>query len=513
MSAAIDPGFGVEYYGETLKRHWKLIAIAAVVGLLLAVGYLALRPTRTTATVDVGLSVVSTNPFDATKQPSDPFDATTETQLALSYPVAAEASEELGGSVSPKAIRAGLSIDAVTDAAVVHIAYDGRDAQQARRVADAVALAYIDYRATRSRDRLASVIAGVDDRRATVLEELATIDPETGNWAKRATRIGLLQELEDLSTQRAGFSQVDSTGGTIITAAADNETSLSPNPIVVLLAGLLAGGVVGVIVAFSLRAGSRRWMSASDVQRSTRAPVLGTLTSTTALAPETGESLEVLLGVRERLLSRLPAGARGILVVDHSDGGAGADVPLNLALALARSGRTVDLVLPGSELAGAAHLDDRLHVTYPDADGDAVTAHVRDRLGASPDQLLVLALPAGAPRSSVLSGLRQSNAVLLVGTLGSSTAADATWLRDAAAEFDAELLGTVLVPRGRVLTPLAVPAAPAPRLVAKPATKPPAKQPAKPAPSRTPRAKAPTAKAPASRTGTSKPPGGGARTS
>ena len=94
---------------------------------------------------------------------------------------------------------------------------------------------------------------------------------------------------------------------------------------------------------------------------------------------------------------------------------------------------------------------------------------------------------------------------------------DASWFlpehgRDAAAEFDAELLGTVLVPRGRVLTPLAVPAAPAPRLVAKPATKPPAKQPAKPAPSRTPRAKAPTAKAPASRTGTSKPPGGGART-
>ncbi|TBN57988.1 hypothetical protein EYE40_11605 [Glaciihabitans arcticus] len=484
MPAATDPGFGVEYYGETLRRHWKLIATAAIVGLLLAALFLVVRPSRTTATADVALAVVSTNPFDATKQPSDPFDATTETQLVMSYPVALAASEAVGSAISPKTIRAGLEVDAVTDAGIVHISYNGTSAEQARRVADVTALAYIDYRAAQARARLASVVAGVDDRREVVLDGLSQIDPETGNWAKRATRIGLLQELEDLSTQRATFSQVDTTGGVVISTAADNDVSLSPNPIIVVAAGLLAGGVIGVILAFSLRAGSRRWGSASDVQRSTHAPVLGRLESTEAIAPETGESLEVLLGVRERILSRLRPGAHVIVVVDHSADGAGGDVPVNLALVLAQSGRSVDLVLPGSELTGAAHLDPRLAATFPASDSDAIAVHVRDRLGAATgDHLLVLGLPAGSPPSTVLAGLRLADGAVLVGTLGVTTAADATRLREAAAEFGAEILGTVLVPQGRVLTPPAVPAAPAPRPAA--AKRTPAK--------RTPRPKAPTA--------------------
>lgn len=457
MPASTEPVYGIEYYGDTVRRHWRIVVIAAIVGAMLAGIYLAARPPRITATSDVSISAASANPFESSTNALDP---TTETQLVMSHPVAEAVTAAVDG-ISAQEVRRGVSVDAVSDTAIVHISFDGRTAEEARTVADALAAGYIDYRAERIAARLDAALTAIDDRATELVDQLGDIDPADDSAAVAAQRAILDRELSGLAVQRASFAQVDVSGGTLVTSAEFNATDLSPNPIITVLAGLLAGAVIGMIAAFPARAAERRWKTASDVERSTESDVLGTVTETAATIPATGATEEVLLGVRERILRRMPTHTRSIVVLDDSAESAG-DLPVNLAIALARGGTPVELVVTGTDAAAKAaltahlgvsraHASDRvdgLTVEFPSADDLAALVRTAPELG-----LRVIALAAGAPESQLLAALRVSDAVVLVGTLGVSTAVTGRRVATTAREFGAQLLGTVLAPSGRVLGP------------------------------------------------------------
>ncbi|MGV8886132.1 MAG: hypothetical protein ACOH1T_11175 [Microbacteriaceae bacterium] len=462
MPASTEPVYGIEYYGDTVRRHWRIVVIGVVVGALLAGVYLVARPPRVTATSDVSISAASTNPFDSSTNSLDP---TTEKQLVLSQPVAEAVVKSMSG-LSVEEVRRHVSVDAVSDTAIVHISFDGTSAENARGVADAVASAYLDYRAQRLTSRLDATLAGIDERAAELVTLLGGIDPGDDSAETAAHRAALDRELSGLATQRASFAQVDLSGGTLVTSADVNPTALSPNPLITVLAGLLAGAVIGMIAAFPARAAERRWKTIDDVERSTDADVLATVAETEVTVPASGVSAEVLLGVRERVLNRMPPLGRSIVVIDDAADPFG-DVGANLAVGLAQSGATVELIVVGADPIVRDALTTHLAVarsqtsvrvsglTVVFADDENFTTIVQ---GDRASDMRVVTVAAGAAESNLLAALRLSDAALLVGTLGVSTSPWARRVAAQAREFGALLLGTVLVPSSRTLgTPPAAP--------------------------------------------------------
>jgi len=483
---AESPALGLEFYGHAIRRQWLILVIGAVVGLLVGGVYLLVKPPHVLATTDVSISVITTDPFAATSQSTNILDGTTESSIATSYAVAKAAAADIGGSATANSIRDGVTVDAVSDKNVVHITYAASSAAAARTGADAVASSYLDYRGTQASAKRDKILDGLATTLSRLQSQLTTTNATISSTGHKSSayndalsqRDQLVTEINSLVEQRSELEQLDVSGGSILTPASSNPTHQSPNPLVVLLAGLLAGAVVGLIVLFPVNARDRRWRSAREVAGSTSSPLLGDLRSKAAEIPETGASLEVFRTIRERLIAELPADARIIAVIDDTTGPAATDVAANLAITFAQTGRLVELVLPGTPvelqrtITNSLSLGDiptdtaavpvgskalkALTVYFPKAaDGasaelitSAVTTHLTS---AKTRRLSLLALPPAAPPSSILAALRLCDAVLLVAELDHSHADSARTLIGEAEGLGKPFLGTITVAHGRAL--------------------------------------------------------------
>lgn len=492
QSAEASP-FGLEYYGLVLKRHWLVVVAGVALGGLAAVGFLALTPQTSTATADVNINIISTDPFNVTKQASSLLDGTTETQIATSYSVAADAAKALKTGLTANDVRRNLTVVAVTGASVVHISFTAPTKAAARAGANAVAVSYLNYRTTQAQSKLDSILKGVETRRTQLGAELVdansriSSNPPGSTAANQAVsdRDLVTIELNALLAQKSGLAQIDPQGGSVLTTASENEVTVKPSSMQVLGAGVLAGGVLGLIAAFVISPFTRRMRTAHEVARAAQAPVLADIRSRKATVPETGDSLEALRTARERILTELPSEARLITILDDTSGLYPSDVPANLALVLAQSGVTTQLIVPRPSTAGEHSLRDSLHlaaaprsaagtvcdssisphlqVFFPapastDTDADAfVPGAIRDHVVASQSgDLHLLVLDRSAPRSSLLAALRLSDAVIVVAELRHSRADDLAGVAAEAAQLGTRFLGAITVSRGRAMQPPAV---------------------------------------------------------
>jgi capsular polysaccharide biosynthesis protein len=465
---------GFDYYALVLRRQWIAIVAGAVLGLIVAGVVLVAAPPRTTATADVRITVISSDPFGASGQSTNALDPTTEAQVAMSYAVAHRAAARLG-SASASAVRRAVSVDAVTDKNIVHVSFAAASAEKARAGANSVAAAYLAYRSSEAnakRDAMSNALSvRIKALEADLMDagnRLAAARPTSAAASQaRNDQSVLTTELATLGTEQAQLQQIDTSGGSVLTPAEQNPATKSPAAILVLLTGLLAGLVVGVIVAFPLNARDKRWRSAAEAERATGAPVLADIHGEDAAIPQTSDGLEAFRMARERLLATLPAGARILTIVDDTSGGGVSDIPVNLALALAENGQSVELVPPGLSVDQQETLRGCLRLGEPVKDddgvqlrsrstrglrvylpvheqGELISSAVRSRVGASRSrQFYVLALPQKATTSTVLSALRLSDAVVLVATLGSTTTTWASQLLSDSRDLDVPFLGTI----------------------------------------------------------------------
>jgi capsular polysaccharide biosynthesis protein len=116
---------------QIVRRHWVLVGIIAVLGLLAGAGYAVLRPPMLT-----GQALVVLSPTVK--------DTRTQVMIAESDPVLADALRRLDPGMSPQALRTRIQ---VTSPAynLIAISAQGKTAAQAERAANAVARSYVGY--------------------------------------------------------------------------------------------------------------------------------------------------------------------------------------------------------------------------------------------------------------------------------------------------------------------------------------------------------------------------------
>ncbi|MGM1017103.1 MAG: YveK family protein [Actinomycetota bacterium] len=471
---------GFEHYVYVLKRQWRVIAVATVLGALVAGAFLVLAPKTVTATTTLNVNVITTDPFNPQRPASGLLDDATEAAIARSHVVATRASEMLGGSASANEIRSASTVVTSSGATVVSVDFEASTAARAIEGADAVAAAYVSFRSDQAEERITvmveSLTVRIDDLNSTlegVNDTLASANESSAAYAQATTqRQQILTELDGLLSERNSLQSVDTTGGSVLSAAEDNELSYAPARTITLLTGIAGGFVVGIIAAFVWNTFDRRLRSAKEVSRALGAPMFATVDARREDVPAVGESADALRVTRERLLVDVYLGTT-VLVIDATHAPEPSPTAINLAVVTAQAGHDVQLIVPGASVEFTKHLrtalmlrerpngvlESRLVPTLrsfsasdggDETQGDLLlTRQTQTAIeNAGDEDLTFLVLPSSAHPASILAALRLAQSVVVVTRDRDTTVTEIRWIREEADGIDTPILGGV-AERGR----------------------------------------------------------------
>ncbi|WP_221585057.1 hypothetical protein [Microbacterium sp. G2-8] len=451
---------GLEHYARVIARHWVIICLTTALGVATACAALLVMPARITATTHVNLSVITTDPFGAQRSASGLVDTATETAIAESFAVADRAALLLGGEVAAPELHDGVEVTVSDGGTVAGIAAVGASSTEAIARADAVAAAYLAYRSETAQERLDVMITRIDDRvgdlRADLSEANATIAADPQSVQAASEREQILAELTGLTTQRNTLQSVDTTGGSVLTRAADSPLVSAPSRTMVLATGGAAGLLLGIVFAFVRDPFDRRLRTPAEIERRSGRRILAHL-RTARPAAHGGAEFDI---ARERLLGDLPLGASTIGVIDDTEQpGATAR---GLAHALADSGQETLLLLPPESrprvtaLRGApsARPDDRegvpgltVRTCIAPSPATSPAAQVRDAVASAPAGAIVLVAVSAHDEADMLAVLRCADVAVAVVREGDVTTTTVDRIREATEQLDRPLLGTIVLPR------------------------------------------------------------------
>ena len=303
-----------------LIKHNVLVLVAATfIGVLLAAGYSLTQP-RLYAATSTGYVVAAPAAASGAAPGTDPAvqKANTYIPIVQSRGVAERIAKELQLSESSSSIGASLSAWVVPDSLLLKITAVSTSPERARAVADAA------IRATSAE--------------AARLDTMALDGTSSGN-----SEIGLV----------------------LIESAVTPSTPVSPDWRRNLLAGLGAGLVIGLAIAFVRRALDNRVRHSDEVEALTQAGVLGVVPITPSLAGKAGEgdlgiASEALRQLRTNLrFVNVDQPPRSIVVTSANPGEGKSTVSSALARLLAESGQPTILIDADLRRPAQAKLFDR----------------------------------------------------------------------------------------------------------------------------------------------------------
>lgn len=224
-----EPSVRIEELWHRVERRGGLAVTTGLVVLAaaLAAGYTA--PPQYTANTTLTVSPLTLDPF-ANTSATQTINMTTEREVLSSTEVAKRAAAQLGGSVTAATLQRASRVEAPSGSQVLQINVSAPTPQQAADYANAMASAYLKFRADGAAEVATTRIAAIDAR----IKQLATDNASTP------------QLLASLREQRASLEQVGANPGRIIGFANAPTSASSLGISVYLIAGLVGGLLVGM---------------------------------------------------------------------------------------------------------------------------------------------------------------------------------------------------------------------------------------------------------------------------
>ena len=353
-------------YLGVLRRRWWVVLVLACVGILAAGAYIAKAPKAYTATATVNVTPTGVSQTQggavAGGRTSGVVNLDTEAQIVKSSSVAAIAARTLHTPLTPTALLQNVSVAVPANSSVLQVSCQAKSAAQASVCANAFAAAYIQ-------NRDASAAATIDSERKTVRGELTSLEKSTTrlnlqisafpiNSPQRASAEAQLQsdtgQLKSLANEAASLSAqaAANSGGSIITKATPPATASSPKKKIILPSGLLAGLLVGLIIAFVWDKQDTRVKGARSLGNA-GAPVLLSLSAkelgAEPLAPPRSPAGLEFSELARSATRALDQDHHLLLMAGASPGQGTSVAAANLAVALARIHSAVILVCPSGQ--------------------------------------------------------------------------------------------------------------------------------------------------------------------
>lgn len=354
-------------YLGVLRRRWWVVLVLACVGVVAAGAYIAVSPKGYTATSTVNVTATGSSQTQsggavAGGRTSSAVNLDTEVQIVQSSSVAAIAAHDLRSSLTPAALVNNITVVVPANSSVLQIGCTARSAQQSAACANAFAAAYLANRSATAA-RTNSAQANTIKSQLNVLEKRTaqlTIQSRSlpVNSPQRASAQAQLQttasQLRALANQSAALSAsgAAASGGSIITKATPPAKPSSPKKTIILPSGLLAGLLIGLLIAFA-------WDKRDTRVRNPRSlgqlgvPMLLSLSAKDLgrdpLAPPRSPAGQDFGGLARSTTAALGEDHQLVLVAGASPGAAASVAAANLAVAMTRTHSAVILVCPSGQ--------------------------------------------------------------------------------------------------------------------------------------------------------------------
>lgn len=357
----------IDYLGA-VRRRWWIVVLGIVVGIAagLAVAAVQTKVYDATASVLVQETGAPNTGQVVNARTNSGINLDTESQVVMSQVVAARAQSILKTKTPAAQLISNVSVTVPPNSSVLAIAYSAPTAKAAQQGARAFAQAYLANRGDQATKQVAGQVAALQAQRLALDKQLsdasgqiASLPPTSVQRQQAQASSGIISnQLSALGGQLTTLSSADITPGTILTDAALPTKPTSPNKLLDLGGGLLAGLLLGLIVAFVVERSDRRIYSADDAGRRAALPLLASLPrkrfpnrlaapgdAAGAHIGRLRNALAALLADREMLASDSALhGPRTVVVCGGRTDDTNGVVAANLAAAMAASGYRVTLV-------------------------------------------------------------------------------------------------------------------------------------------------------------------------
>ncbi|MFC3501895.1 lipopolysaccharide biosynthesis protein [Micromonospora krabiensis] len=321
----------------------RLVAGAALAGLLAALGYLLLVPPAVTASAVVAVRPVVTDAFTPSGAGADrAVNMNVESGIATGTAVVQRLADAVGDD--PRDVRDALEVEVPTGGQILRFLYRAPGPQRAVRSVNLAAEAYLDVRRTMYEQQRAEMLRSYDESIAKVVAQQGVVQRRVGAVrgaagadAAVAELAGINSQLTQLNAARTEIAAVDVNPGWVTQVAERALVSAAGTRPLHLLAGLLGGLLAGVVLAYLVESVDRRVRSVADGRELTGLPLLGTVRQSRLRAGRRAVDAD-LRYVAMAIAERVHQPARVSLVTARED-----PTPLTagLAVALAAEGRDV----------------------------------------------------------------------------------------------------------------------------------------------------------------------------
>jgi capsular polysaccharide biosynthesis protein/Mrp family chromosome partitioning ATPase len=346
-------------YAGALRRRWWLIVVLAVIGTLASVGYFKISHKVYTATASVYVTGSSgTADQVANGRTTSTVNLDTEAQVVQSATVAQEAAKLMHtATVLPQLIKR-VSVTVPANSQVLSISCEGSSAAGAANCAQSFAQAYLTYSSDSTTASIKSQISTLNSNISTLQSDSTKLKVAVSNLPDNsAQRVGdneqlssYHNELGSLNGQVASLTAelANPSAGSIISNAAPPASPSSPKALLVIPSGVLAGLLIGLVLAYIADRRDRRIHEPRDISR-LNVPVLMSMplrrfAPELALASPRSQVGRDFSELAHLLTGSLGDGRHVILVSGVSAGQGTSLVAANLAAALSRLHPDVTLV-------------------------------------------------------------------------------------------------------------------------------------------------------------------------
>ena len=470
---------GIKRYYETLRERAWVVVLCVVVALAATAAYVITAPRKYTADAQMLVAPIPADNSTLIVLPvlhssGDPTrDVLTASSLMTTPQVAAVVVKDLGLHETPSALLSRVTATPVGQSQLVNVAATSTSPKQAQQIANTFTQAVVSTRSAALRRAIAAIIPGLE-------AQVAKLPPSQRNGpGTLGDEVSQLQQLAaggDPTISRAAPAPLPS-GPT------------SPRVKLSMLAGLLAGLIIGVGAAFAYQALDPRLRRAEQLRELFPIPILATIPrerSSQLRRPMLPDelsfgALEGFRTLRTMLTSRAGNKPRVFLLTGSSPAEGKTTSSIGLAASLAQGGARVilleaDLRRPtisgalglevryGTEdvLTGEVELGDAL--VPADFDGSLLSvlavkrpgAELADRLSVSVARRLVAGAleladfvvidsPPLTDVSDALPLARAADEVLIIARIGTSRLNKLSALHDLLVDQGAHVAGILLV--------------------------------------------------------------------
>ena len=243
-------------YWAILRRRRRTIALATAVVVAFAAVYVWWSGPEYQSQASVVIRPILTGPFDQSR--IDDVGAGTEAKVLDSTVVAELAAKKLHTNpADAPALLEHLTVENPLTTLILNITYAASSPEAAQKGAQAFADAYLDHRQqtadavkARAVERLQQQHTDLDRELSDALVTIAGTTVGTdARTAAEARRDVLVSQITSLESSSSALTGVDTSPGQLIRPADKPETQSGPSPVLLMIAAVALGAIVGVGIA------------------------------------------------------------------------------------------------------------------------------------------------------------------------------------------------------------------------------------------------------------------------